>query len=481
MTPLLFCFLILLYHPLLISSLIPSGKRFFQKSSLLQLQAQPGGYQQTPTGIGMGSPCKIKVIGVGGGGGNAVNRIVGSNEVVDGVEMWAVNTDTQALKRNAASNKLIIGKVVSKGLGAGGNPSIGAKAADESRDDIRSMVGGSDMVFVTAGMGGGTGSGAAPIVAECAKESGALTVGVVTKPFGFEGRKRMQQARAAILELRNHVDTLIVVSNDKLLEIVPENTPLQDAFSVADDILRQGVVGISEIIIKPGLVNVDFADVRTIMGNGGTALMGIGKGKGKNRAKEAAMAAISSPLLEFPITKATGIMFNVVGGQDMSIQEINAAADIIYENVDSDANIIFGAMVDDNAKEGEVTITVLATGFSTDFFDQSTFSEQRRATIANSSAGKAAGAGRGQNPLIRQKLNKIGNSMVSAKEYLPMGASSHLVSLEERDRDRDRAREVGRDDDNLDFVHRRTEERGRGSAKAKVGGVFRFLKRLLFG
>jgi cell division protein FtsZ len=231
------------------------------------------------------------------------------------------------------------------------------------------MVKDADLVFVTAGMGGGTGSGAAPVVAECAREAGALTVGVVTKPFAFEGRKRMQQAKNAILQMKDRVDTLIVVSNDKLLQIVPENTPLTDAFLVADDILRQGVVGISEIIIKPGLVNVDFADVRSIMGNAGTALMGIGQGKGKTRAVDAAMAAISSPLLDFPITKAKGIVFNIVGGPDMTLQEINSAAEVIYENVDADANIIFGALVDDKLTTGEVSITVLATGFQTDFFE----------------------------------------------------------------------------------------------------------------
>jgi cell division protein FtsZ len=221
-------------------------------------------------------------------------------------------------------------------------------------------------------MGGGTGSGAAPVIAELSKQAGALTIGVVTKPFGFEGRKRMQQARNAIMEMKGRVDTLIVVSNDKLLSIVPEATPLTDAFLVADDILRQGVVGISEIIIKPGLVNVDFADVRTIMSNAGTALMGIGTGKGKNRAVDAAMAAISSPLLDFPITKAKGIVFNIVGGSDMSLQEINSAAEVIYQNVDSEANIIFGALVDEkNNNSGEVSITVLATGFATDFFDSS--------------------------------------------------------------------------------------------------------------
>jgi cell division protein FtsZ len=248
-------------------------------------------------------------------------------------------------------------------LGAGGNPEIGRKAAEESRDLIGEAVSGGDLVFVTAGMGGGTGSGAAPIVAEVAKEMGCLTVGVVTKPFAFEGRRRMQQAIDSIENLRERVDTLIVVSNDKLLQIVPDNTPLQDAFSVADDILRQGVVGISEIIVRPGLINVDFADVRSVMADAGSALMGIGTGSGKTRAQDAAIAAISSPLLDFPIEKARGIVFNITGGNDMTLHEINSAAEVIYEAVDPNANIIFGALVDDNM-ENEISITVVATGFS---------------------------------------------------------------------------------------------------------------------
>lgn len=307
------------------------------------------------------SPCVIKVIGVGGGGGNAVMRMIETG--VSGVDFVAINTDAQALSRfRDIAETLNIGKEVTRGLGAGGIPDNGRKAAEESRAEIMNIVAGSDLVFVTAGMGGGTGSGAAPIVAEVAREAGALTVGVVTKPFGFEGRRRMQQATAAINNLRNVVDTLIIVSNDRLLQIIPENTPLQRAFSVADDVLRQGVVGISEIIIRPGLINVDFADVRTIMGSAGTALMGIGRGTGKNRAQEAAAAAISSPLLDFPIERAKGVVFNIVGGTDLTLQEINAAAEVIYEAVDTNANIIFGALVDESMS-GEIAITVIATGF----------------------------------------------------------------------------------------------------------------------
>jgi cell division protein FtsZ len=307
------------------------------------------------------APCVIKVIGVGGGGGNAVMRMIETG--VNGVGFAAINTDLQALSRfGNKAQTLNIGKQVTRGLGAGGMPDNGRKAAEESRAEILKLVAGSDLVFVTAGMGGGTGSGAAPIVAEIAREAGALTVGVVTKPFGFEGKRRMQQALLAIERLREEVDTLIIVSNDRLLQIIPENTPLQKAFSVADDVLRQGVVGISEIITRPGLINVDFADVRAIMGKAGTALMGIGRGTGRTRAQEAAAAAISSPLLDFPIEKARGVVFNIVGGHDLSLQEINAAAEVIYEAVDPNANIIFGALVDDSM-EGEIAITVIATGF----------------------------------------------------------------------------------------------------------------------
>jgi len=307
--------------------------------------------------------CVIKVVGVGGGGGNAIVRMLETG--VGGVDFSVMNTDTQALAhpRFGKMPSLNIGSTVSRGLGAGGNPEIGCLAATESKEEIREMVKGADLVFVTAGMGGGTGSGAAPVVAEVAKEEGALTVGVVTKPFGFEGRRRMKQALESIEVLRDQVDTLIIVSNDRLLEIIPENTPVQRAFAVADDVLRQGVVGISEIIIRPGVINVDFADVRSIMKDAGTALMGVGKGSGKNRAEDAAAAAISSPLLDFPITNAKGVVFNVIGGPDMTLQEINAAAEVIYDAVDPNANIIFGALIDESQKDGDVSVTVVATGF----------------------------------------------------------------------------------------------------------------------
>lgn len=305
--------------------------------------------------------CTIKVLGVGGGGGNAVNRMIQSN--IQGVEFWAINTDAQALSKSLAPNVLNIGRQLTRGLGAGGEPAQGTRAAMENKDELERICTGADMVFITAGMGGGTGSGAAPVVAKIAKEEcGCLTVGVVTKPFSFEGRRRLAQAEKAIEALREQVDTLIVVSNDKLLKIVPDGTPVTEAFLVADDILRQGVVGISEIILKTGLVNVDFADVRSVMKEAGTALMGMGSGSGKNRAHDAAMAAISSPLLDFPIKRAKRIVFNIVGGEDLGLQEINEASRVIYDNADVDANIIFGALVDP-AMGKEVSITVLACDF----------------------------------------------------------------------------------------------------------------------
>eukprot|EP00573_Skeletonema_grethae_P007985 CAMPEP_0201702136 /NCGR_PEP_ID=MMETSP0578-20130828/35363_1 /ASSEMBLY_ACC=CAM_ASM_000663 /TAXON_ID=267565 /ORGANISM="Skeletonema grethea, Strain CCMP 1804" /LENGTH=465 /DNA_ID=CAMNT_0048189611 /DNA_START=74 /DNA_END=1471 /DNA_ORIENTATION=+ len=323
----------------------------------------------TPTALmpdGGLSPCVIKVLGVGGGGSNAVDRMLDTR--ISGVEFWAINTDAQALGRSKAkgASVLNVGSAVTRGLGAGGNPEMGRLAAEESREEICAMVEGADLCFITSGMGGGTGSGAAPVVAEVSKESGALTVAIVTKPFAFEGRRRMRQATEAIDRLRQHVDTVIIVSNNKLLDIIPENTPLEASFRVADDILRQGVVGISEIIVRPGLINVDFADVRSVMQDAGTALMGIGTGTGKTSAEDAAVAAISSPLLDAPVDEATGVVFNIIGGESLSLQEVDRAAQVIYNNVHEDANVIFGALVDDEITDGTVSITVLATGFYED-------------------------------------------------------------------------------------------------------------------
>lgn len=324
-------------------------------------------------------PCTIKVLGVGGGGGNAVNRMIETR--IEGVSFWAINTDAQALAKSLSPNVLNIGRDLTRGLGAGGDPGVGKQAALENIKELDRICQGADMVFITAGMGGGTGSGAAPVLAQVAKEdNGCLTVGVVTKPFAFEGRKRMKQAEAAIEELRKHVDTVIVVSNDKLLRIVPDNTPVTEAFLVADDILRQGVVGISEIILKTGLVNVDFADVRAVMKDAGTALMGVGTGVGRNRAADAAIAAISSPLLDFPIQKSKRIVFNIVGGSDMGLQEINEASEVIYENADDNANIIFGALVDESMGE-EISITVLACDFE-DYSETSDVGDDKLSALA---------------------------------------------------------------------------------------------------
>ncbi len=303
----------------------------------------------------------IKVVGAGGGGTNAVSRMVDAG--LKGVEFIAINTDVQALQSCDADIKLSIGHNLTKGLGAGANPDVGAGAAAESRDEVKEALKGADMVFVTAGEGGGTGTGSAPVIAEIAKEEiGALTVGVVTKPFEFEGNKRMQQAMEGIDELRANVDTLIIVPNQKLLEIVERRTTVQEAFRMADDILRQGVQGITDLITTPGQINLDFADVRTIMSNAGSAMMGIGVSTGENRATEAATQAISSPLMEQPIQGATGMLLNITGGEELNLHEVNEAANIAVEQADSGANVIFGTVIDPSMGD-EVRVTVIATGF----------------------------------------------------------------------------------------------------------------------
>ncbi|HZT84835.1 MAG TPA: cell division protein FtsZ [Gaiellaceae bacterium] len=302
----------------------------------------------------------IKVVGVGGGGTNAVNRMVDAG--LSGVEFIAVNTDAQALMVCDADVKIHIGSAATRGLGAGADPAVGLAAAQESRDELKEALKGADMIFVTAGEGGGTGTGGAPVVAELGRELGALTVGVVTKPFGFEGRKRSQQAEQGIEALRDKLETLIVIENDRLLQVVEKQTSVVDAFRMADDVLRQGVQGITDLITVPGLVNLDFADVRTIMREAGSALMGIGSAKGENRAAEAARAAVSSPLLESSIEGATGILLNITGGPDIGLFEVNEAAEVVTSAADVNANVIFGAVIDD-AMGDEVRVTVIATGF----------------------------------------------------------------------------------------------------------------------
>ncbi len=303
---------------------------------------------------------QIKVIGVGGGGNNAINRMVEGG--LKGVEFLAVNTDKQALFLSKANMKIQIGDKLTKGLGAGSDPDIGQKAAEENRDEIAEALKGSDMVFVTAGMGGGTGTGAAPVVASVAKELGILTVGVVTKPFTFEGRKRMVQAERGIAQLKENVDTLIIIPNDRLLQVIQKNTSMVEAFKMADDILRQGVQGISDLIAVPGLVNLDFADVKTIMLNTGIAHMGTGRATGENRAEEAAKQAVHSPLLETSIEGARGVLLNITGGADLGLLEVNAAAELVQKSADPEANIIFGAVIDESLND-ELLITVIATGF----------------------------------------------------------------------------------------------------------------------
>jgi cell division protein FtsZ len=328
----------------------------------------------------------IKVIGVGGGGNNAVNRMIAAN--LTGVEFWVMNTDLQALNTSLADHKLQLGTKITKGLGCGAQAQMGEQSAQESKDDIKMAIEGADMVFITAGMGGGTGTGASPMIAKIAKEAGALTIGVVTKPFRFEGPIRLQQSEYGVQALRDELDALIVIPNDQLLKITEKMTTLIDAFKMADDVLRQGVQGIADLITIPGLINLDFADVRTIMSNSGSAMMGIGKASGENRAIEAAEQAISSPLLEETITGASGVIINITGSETMSLHEVDQAAQTIYEAVDqANANIVFGSVIDKEAGDNLI-VTVIATGFKPDKHQtntttaRGTFVDNRRSTQA---------------------------------------------------------------------------------------------------
>jgi cell division protein FtsZ len=341
-------------------------------------------------------PCKIKVIGVGGGGSNAVIRMVEYG--VQGVDFVIMNTDVQALARAPDTvQTLAIGSSLTGGLGAGGKPAVGQEAAEESLRDIEQVVAGADMIFVTAGMGGGTGSGAAAVVSSAAQRAGALTVGVVTRPFTFEGGQRRRQAAESIALLKPNVDALITIANDKLLQILPESVPLNEALTCADDILRQGVVGISDIIIQPGLINVDFSDVRAIMQQAGTALMGIGSASGPNRAREAAERAVASPLLDIGISQAKGAVFNIVGGPDLSLGDVQMAAAVINEAMSPDSMTIFGALVDDRLAPGsDVTVTMVATGFITDDGSDATLATLK-ASGSLSAAAAAASANAGIN------------------------------------------------------------------------------------
>ena len=353
----------------------------------------------------------IKVVGVGGGGCNAVNRMI--IEGIQGIEFIAVNTDAQALTQSLAQTRVRIGDKTTRGLGAGGIPEIGQKAAEESADDLYSVLKGSDMVFITAGMGGGTGTGASPIISQIAREVNALTIGVVTRPFTFEGSHRMQSAELGIQNLKNQADTLIVIPNDRLLQIVDKRSSLQDAFKVADDVLFQGIQGISELITVPGLINLDFADVRTIMSEGGAALMAVGRASGEDRARKAAEMAICSELLDITIDGARGILFNVSGGDNLSLMEVNDAAAIIKETAHPDVNLIFGAVIDPELGD-EIRLTVIATGF-----DSTSMRTRMKRTRFTETMDKAAGVSNkkeSKENLLRHDFAEIGSKLYNTDE-----------------------------------------------------------------
>lgn len=358
---------------------------------------------------GLDSSAIIKVIGVGGGGNNTVNRMI--EHGVQGVEFIAVNTDAQALNLSKAEVRIQIGEKSARGLGAGANPEVGKKAAEESKEHIKAALEGADMVFVTAGMGGGTGTGAAPVIAQIARSLGALTVGVVTRPFGFEGRKRATLANGGISAMKESIDTLIVVPNDRLLEIVDKSTPMLEAFREADNVLRQGIQGISDLIAIPGLINLDFADVKTIMANKGAALMGIGMATGENRAAEAAKKAISSPLLETPIDGAQGVLLNITGGSNLSLFEVQEAADIVANASDQDVNMIFGSVINDNLKD-EIFVTVIATGFSEEILQSkstkpSSAGQQQKTAAQETKKEPERETRREEAPIRYPRMNKV--------------------------------------------------------------------------
>jgi len=360
---------------------------------------------------GVNNQANIKVVGVGGGGGNAVNRMIAAG--LSGVDFWVMNTDAQVLQMSSAVNTVQLGGRLTNGLGAGGDPSKGEKAAEESRDDIMVALDGADMVFITAGMGGGTGTGAAPVVAQIAKELGALTVGVVTKPFSFEGKRRMNQAMQGLEKLKENVDTIIVIPNDKLIEVVERRTTIREAFYVVDEILLRGVQGISDIITVPGLINVDFADVKAVMSMSGSALMGIGRGSGEGRAMEAAKIAINSPLLETSINGASGVIFNVTGGPDMTLHEVYEAAEVIHEAVLDDAIVIFGSVIDDRI-QGEIQITVIATGFD---LKPQTGMEEMTNSYTNSYGAGLSSLYPSSTP-NKKKAQELASNMLDIPEFL---------------------------------------------------------------
>ncbi|MFH0969435.1 MAG: cell division protein FtsZ [Patescibacteria group bacterium] len=376
---------------------------------------------------------KIKVIGVGGSGNSAISRMIESK--IKGIEFVAINTDAQALHHSKASEKVHIGKNLTKGLGAGMNPEIGRQAAEENRDEIQEVLKGSDMVFVTCGLGGGTGTGAAPIVAETAKELGALTVSVVTKPFAFEGAQRKAIAEEGLDNLKDRVDSLITIPNDKLLSIIDRKTTLISAFRIVDDVLRQGVQGISDLITKPGVVNVDFADVRAILEDSGSALMGIGIASGENRAVEAARHAISSPLLELSIDGAKGVLFNVSGSNDLTMLEINEAANVITENIDPNAKVIFGAVTDDQIRKGDIHITVIATGFDTNKVNETSEKISRAFSGASISVETKKKEDHRKEERITFPSKKLETKMIIEEKIQPRGISMRGETNKEMEED----------------------------------------------
>ncbi len=356
---------------------------------------------------------RIKVVGVGGAGCNAVNRMI--KEGIQGIEFIAVNTDGQALLQSNATTRVRIGDKSTRGLGAGGVPEMGKKAAEESAEELYSVLNGSDMVFVTAGMGGGTGTGAAPIISTIAKEANALTIGVVTRPFTFEGSKRMQAAESGINNLKKVADTLIVIPNDRLLQIVDKRSSLQDAFKVADDVLRQGIQGISELITVPGLINLDFADVRTIMSEGGAALMAVGRASGEDRARKAAEMAISSDLLDITIDGAHGILFNITGGESLTLFEVNQAAAIIKETAHPDVNLIFGAVIDPSLGD-EIHLTVIATGFDSSSMRNRLNQSRFSSVINKANADSGNGNPSGDSKSVERRLTDIASQSYNSDE-----------------------------------------------------------------
>ena len=384
----------------------------------------------------------LKVIGVGGGGNNAVNRMI--DHGMNNVEFIAINTDGQALNLSKAESKIQIGEKLTRGLGAGANPEIGKKAAEESREQIEDAIQGADMVFVTAGMGGGTGTGAAPVVAKIAKEMGALTVGVVTRPFGFEGRKRQTQAAAGVEAMKAAVDTLIVIPNDRLLDIVDKSTPMMEAFKEADNVLRQGVQGISDLIAVSGEVNLDFADVKTIMSNQGSALMGIGVSSGENRAVEAAKKAISSPLLETSIVGAQGVLMNITGGESLSLFEAQEAADIVQDAADEDVNMIFGTVINPELQD-EIVVTVIATGF-----ENKPSSQGRKSTSTGFGSSVSSSSSNQSSSNVKEDSFITNNSSAQSSESA--SERSHTT----------------KDDDIPSFIRNREERRSRRTRRLSL-------------